>query len=141
MKLIPLVAVLTPLVVPAALAAQQTAAPAMPPGYETPKNMTTYYVALYARGPKFMANDSPEHQELTKRHLSYIRRMIEEKKYMVAGPLVDNGPHLGIAIISAPNAEEAKRIARGDPAIAAGHMAVEMRAAMLPSLSSLVVTY
>ena len=141
MKLILLVAVLAPVVVPAALASQQNAAPAMPPGYEIPKNMTTYYLALYVRGPKFMANDSPEHQELTKRHLSYIRRMIEEKKYMMAGPLVDNGPHLGIAVISAPNAEEAKRIASGDPAIAAGHMAVEMRAAMLPSLSSLVVTY
>lgn len=145
MKLIPLVAVLARVVVPAALVSQQTAAPnaapAMLPGYEIPKNMTTYYLALYVRGPKFMANDSPEHQELTKRHLSYIRRMIEEKKYIVAGPFIDNGPHLGIAIISAPNAEAAKRIANGDPAIAAGHMAVEMRAAMLPSLSSLVVTY
>ena len=60
---------------------------------------------------------------------------------MIAGPLVDDGPQLGIAIVAAPNADEAKRIANGDPAIAAGHMAVEMRAAMLPSLSSLIVTY
>ena len=103
--------------------------------------MTTYYLALYVRGPKFMANDSPEHQALTKQHLSYIRRMIEEKKYLIAGPVVDDGPHLGIAIVAGPNADAAKRIANGDPAIVAGHMAVEMRAAMLPSLSSLVVTY
>ena len=85
MKLLTLVAALGIAYVPAALAAQQTAAPnatpAMPPGYEIPKNMTTYYLALYVRGPKFMAADSPEHQALTKRHLSYIRRMIEEKKY------------------------------------------------------------
>jgi len=145
MKLIPLATAVAALSLPAMLGAQQTAAsnaaPAMPPGYEIPKNMTTYYLALYVRGPKFMANDSPEHQALTKRHLSYIRRMIEEKKYMIAGPVVDDGPHLGLAIISAPNAEEAKRIAQGDPAIAAGHMAVEMRAAMLPSMASLIVTY
>jgi len=145
MKLIPLLATFAVTCVPVALAAQQTAAPnsasAMPPGYQIPKNMTTYYLALYVRGPKFMATDSPEHQALTKRHLSYIRRMIEEKKYMIAGPLVDDGPHLGIAIVAAPNADEAKRIANGDPAIVAGHMAIEMRAALLPSLSSLVVTY
>ena len=87
MTLIPLVALLAPLVAPAALAAQQTAAPnaapAMPPAYEIPKNMTTYYLALYVRGPKFLANDSPEHQALTKRHLSFIRRMIEERKSLV----------------------------------------------------------
>ncbi len=53
----------------------------------------------------------------------------------------DHGPPLGLAIISAPNAGEAKRIAAADPAIVAGHMAVEVRAAMLPSLASLVVNY
>jgi uncharacterized protein YciI len=130
---------------PLSLAAQQAApapaAPAMPPGYEVPKDMTTYYLALYVRGPKFMSNDSPEHQSLTKRHLSFIRQMIEQKKYVLAGPLLDGGPHLGMAIISAPNADEAKRIAGGDPAIAAQHMAVEVRPAMLPSLASLVVKY
>ena len=128
---------------PFALGAQQQAAApqAAPPGYEIPKDMTTYYLATYMRGPKFMANDSPEHQALTKKHLSFIRQMIEEKKYMLAGPFIDNGPQLGMAIVSAPNADEAKRIASADPAIAAGHMAVEVRAAMLPSMSSLVVKY
>jgi uncharacterized protein YciI len=129
---------------PLALGAQQQAVtpqPAAPPGYEIPKDMTTYYLATYVRGPKFMANDSPEHQALTKQHLSFIRKMIEEKKYLIAGPFMDDGPQLGMAIVSAPDADEAKRIAAADPAIAAGHMAVDVRAAMLPSLSSLVVKY
>ncbi len=122
-------------------ATTQPAAPAAPPGYEIPRDMTTYYVATYVRGPKFMANDSPERQALTKQHLSFIRKMIEQKKYLLAGPFVDNGPQLGMAIVAAPNADEAKRITTADPAIAAGHMAVEVRAAMLPSMSSLVVKY
>jgi uncharacterized protein YciI len=133
---------------PLALAAQQAApttappaSPAAPPGYEIPKNMTTYYLAMYVRGPKYIASESAERQELSKRHLSFIRRMIEQKKYILAGPLLDDGPQLGIAIVAAPNADEAKRIAEHDPAIAAGHMAVELRPAMLPSLASLVVTY
>jgi uncharacterized protein YciI len=112
-----------------------------PPGFEIPKDMTTYYVALYVRGPRFMANDSPEHQALTRRHLSYIRRMIEEKKYVIAGPLLDEGDKQGLAIVSAASAEEAKRIAESDPAISAGHMAIELHPAMLPSLKSVSVKY
>ena len=97
------------------LAAQQAApatTPSAPPGFEIPKDMTTYYVALYVKGPKHMATGSPEHTALTRRHLEYIRRMIEEHKYTIAGPLLDGGDTQGLAIISAPNADEAKR-ARG----------------------------
>lgn len=122
------------------LAAQQST-PAAPPGFEIPKDMTTYYVALYVKGPKHMATESPEHTALTQRHLKGIRQMIEEHKYLIAGPLLDRGNAQGLAIISAPNATEAKRIAEGDPAIAAGHMAIELHPAMLPSMASLVVKY
>ena len=67
--------------------------------------------------------------------------MIEEHRYLVAGPLLDGGDKQGLAIIAAPNVEEAKRLAEGDPAIAAGHMAIELHPAMLPSMATLVVTY
>jgi uncharacterized protein YciI len=140
MKLAALVSALV-VSAPIAVAAQQASPASAPPGFEIPKDMTTYYVALYVRGPKFMEPDSPEHQALTKRHLSYIRKMIEQKKYVVAGPLLDGGAKQGLAIIAAPSAEEAKRIAEGDPTIAAGHMAIELHPAMLPSLASVVVKY
>jgi uncharacterized protein YciI len=138
-----LVALLGALVIamPFVAGAQQPLAPAAPPGFEIPKDMTTYYVALYVRGPKFMETDSPEHQALTKRHLSYIRKMIEQKTYVFAGPLLDGGDKQGLAIVAAPSVEDAKRIAEGDPAIAAGHMAIELHPAMLPSLASVVVKY
>lgn len=129
---------------PLTLAAQQStppAPPSAPAGFEIPKDMTTYYVALYVRGPRYMAAESPERTALIQRHLKYIRRMIEQHRYLLAGPLLDGGDKQGLAIISAPNAEEAKRIADGDPAIASGHMAVELHPAMLPSLSTLVITY
>jgi uncharacterized protein YciI len=130
---------------PFALGAQQasapTAQPAMPPGFEIPKNMATYYLAIYVKGPKYTSVQTPARMELTKSHLTYIRRMIEEKKYAFAGPLLDGGDKQGIAIVSAGSPEEARRLTAGDPAIAAGHMAVELHPAMLPSLSSLVVKY
>jgi len=133
------------LAAPAVLGAQQAsvpnAAPAMPPGFEIPKDMTTYYVAIYVKGPKHLATESVEHTAITRDHLKYIRRMIEEKKYMFAGPLLDGGDKQGIAVVAAGSEQAARRIAEGDPAIAAGHMAVEMHPAMLPSLASLVVKY
>ena len=129
---------------PFALGAQQAAKPAgpsAPPGFEIPKDMQTYYVAIYVKGPKALAAQSPEQMALTKEHLKYIRRMIEEKKYMFAGPLLDEGEKQGIAIVAAASEDEARRIVGSDPAIAAGHMALEMHPAMLPSFASLVVRY
>ena len=144
MKLMSVIGALV-LAAPLSLAAQQASAPPaqppIPPGFEVPKDMATYYVAIYVRGPKHMSDQSPAHMEIMKSHLKYIRRMIEEKKYMFAGPLLDGGDRQGIAIVSAATVQDAKRIADSDPAIAAGHMAVELHPAMLPSLSSLVVKY
>ena len=144
MKIVSLAATLL-LAVPFALGAQQSAAPnaapTMPPGFEIPKDMATYYVALYVKGPKALSPQSSEHTALTREHLKYIRRMIEEKKYMFAGPMLDDGDKQGIAVVAAASEAEARRITGSDPAIAAGHMAIELHPAMLPSFASLVVKY
>lgn len=143
MKLVSMIATLV-LAAPLALGAQESkgTAPPMtaPPGFEIPKDMTPYFLAIYVAGPKHL-QESPEQMELAKQHLKFIRRMTEEKKYMFAGPLTDNGDMLGVAIVAAASLDEAKRITSGDPAIAAGHMAAQLHAAMLPSLASLVVRY
>jgi len=145
MKLVSLIGTLL-IAAPLALGAQQAsapnaAAPALPPGFEVPKDMATYYLAIYVKGPKHLAAQSAEQTALIRDHLKYIRRMIEEKKYMFAGPLLDGGDKQGIAIVAAASESEARRIAMSDPAIAAGHMALELHPAMLPSLASLVVKY
>ena len=132
------------LVAPLALGAQQAKASAAPmtapPGFEIPKDMTPYILAIYVAVPKHL-KESPEQMELAKQHQKFIRRMIEQKKYMFAGPLTDNGEMLGVAIVAAASVDEAKQITSGDPAIAAGHMAAQLHPAMLPSLASLTVKY
>ena len=141
MKFISLVGVL--LATPLTLSAQQQKASTpmtAPPGFEIPKDMTPYFLALYVRGPKHLA-ESPEQIAIAKEHLKFVRQMIEQKKYLLAGPLLDNGEVLGIAMVAAANEDEAKRITAGDPAVVAGHMAARLHPAMLPSLSSLVVKY
>ena len=129
---------------PLSLAAQQAPAPAhptAPPGYEIPQDMQPYFLAMYVKGPKHLKAQTPEHAEVSKAHLRCIRRMIEEKKYMFAGPFIEDGDNQGMAVVAAATAQEAKRIADGDPAISSGHMAVRLQPVMLPSLSSLVVKY
>jgi uncharacterized protein YciI len=144
MKLMSVIGALV-LAAPLTLVAQQASSKpgqaAMPPGFEVPQDMTPYFLATYVKGPKHSAAQTPESMELTKSHLRYIRRMIEEKKYMFAGPFVENGDNQGMAIVAAATAQEAKRIADGDPAVTSGHMAVRLQPVMLPSLSSLVVKY
>jgi uncharacterized protein YciI len=128
---------------PLALGAQSKtpAAPiTAPPGFEIPKDMTPYVLAIYVAGPKHLA-ESPEQMELAKQHLKFVRRMIEQKKYMFAGPTTDNGEILGVAVVAAASVDEAKQITSGDPAIAAGHMSAQLHPAMLPSLASLTVRY
>lgn len=141
LSLVGALAVAAPLSLGAQQASSPSAPPAMPPGFEVPKEMSPYYLAIYVKGPKYNAAQTPEQTELTKAHLRYIRRMIEEKKYMFAGPFIENGDNQGMAIVAAATAQEAKRIADSDPAIASGHMAVRLQPVMLPSLSSLVVKY
>jgi uncharacterized protein YciI len=124
-----------------AQAAKASAAPmTAPPGFEVPKDMTPYFLAIYVAGPKHL-KESPEQMELAKQHLKFIRRMIEQKKYMFAGPLTDNGEMLGVAVVAAASIDEAKQITSGDPAIAAGHMTAQLHPAMLPSFASLVIKY
>ena len=143
MKLTPLIGALL-VAAPLALGAQQakpTAQPmTAPPGFEIPKDMTPYFLAIYVAGPKHL-EQSPEQVELTKQHLKFIRRMIEQKKYMFAGPLTDTGDMLGVAVVAAASLDEARRITNGDPAIAAGHMSAQLHSAMLPSFASLVIRY
>jgi uncharacterized protein YciI len=141
MKLVAFVAAFV-IAAPVSIRAQRpAAAPSAPPGFEIPKDITTYYVAIYVRGPKYRTTESPEDTAHRRRHLAFIRAMIEQKKYLLAGPLTDGGDKQGLAIVAAASMEEAKRIAEGDPTVAAGHMAIELHPAMLPSLASLVVKY
>ncbi len=125
------------LAVTAVWAAEQ-AKPA--PMKDVPKDMRTYQVALLVAGPKF-ARDSPEHAVLLPKHLAFIRRMISEKKLRLAGPFADDGKYLGIAVVAASSAEEAKAWMDQDPAVQAGFFDHEIHPAMLPSLDTLHIRY
>ena len=88
--------------------------------------MTTYYLALLNKGPKWTAEDSPATHQLQVEHLWNIRRMLDARTFVSAGPLDGGGDRLGVAVIAAASLEEARTIAAADPAVKAGRLAVEI---------------
>jgi hypothetical protein len=60
---------------------------------------------------------------------------------VLAGPITDDGPLVGILIIAAKTAEEALAIATADPGVQSGRLAVEVRPVLLPSLKELKINY
>lgn len=93
---------------------------------KTPMTMTIYYLAFFKPGPKWTDTPTPELQKLQSEHLWNIRRMLDAKTFIAAGPFVNSRDPLGIIVIAASSLEEAKAIAESDPTIKAGHMSIEI---------------
>lgn len=74
-------------------------------------------------------------------HMAYIREQVEAGKYVVVGPVLDQGRIGGMAIINAASIEEAKKIVNGDKMIQSGRMTAEIHPVMLADLSGLHTEY
>lgn len=91
----------------------------------TKYTMTKYYLALLKKGDKWTAQASPEKQQVQLGHLWHIRRMLDARQYLTAGPFAGNNEVLGILVIAADTLDAAKALAEADPAVKAGHHRVE----------------
>jgi uncharacterized protein YciI len=110
-----------------------------PQGANVPKNMKQYFLCLLEKGEKYKPVQfaDPEMQE----HLAYIREQVEAGKYVVAGPVLDEGRIRGMAIINAGSAEEAKKIVNGDKMVQRGLLVAAIHPVMLADLSALHTEY
>lgn len=111
------------------------------PQLDVPKEMRNYFVGLLTKGENFREGNTPESQQLQQQHLAYNRKLSEQQKYLIFGPLLDNGRIRGINVIDAASIEEAEAIMRADPAVQAGRFAFEVHPAFLPALDAVVVEY
>jgi uncharacterized protein YciI len=111
----------------------------MPQSANIPKNMKQYFLCLLTKGDKWvpMQFADPVMQD----HLAFIRDQIEAGKFVVAGPVVDQGRLGGMAIISTSSLEEAIKIVNSDKLMQSGRLAAEIHPVMLADLSSLRVEY
>lgn len=69
------------------------------------------------------------------------KNMIESGRFVVAGPVLDQGRIGGMAIINASSLEEATRVVNSDKTVQSGRLAAEIHPVMLADLSALHVEY
>ncbi len=86
--------------------------------------MLEFHMALLKRGPKWSANGMTK--ELQAAHVANVMSLLDSGKAVIAGPLGDDGDIIGIYVLRAKNAEEAKAWSESDPAVKAGNLVAEM---------------
>ena len=80
-----------------------------------PRNVEPYFIAFLLKGERWNDTLGGEVADLVPRQLAFIREQVEAGRYLLAGPITDDGPIVGISIISASSATEAQAIAAADP--------------------------
>jgi uncharacterized protein YciI len=106
-----------------------------------PRNVEPYFIALLFKGERWNDTLGADVADLVPRQLAFIREQVQAGRYLLAGPITDDGPLVGISIIAAATAAEALAIAAADPAVQAGRLRVEVHSAFLPSLKELKISY
>lgn len=84
-----------------------------------------FQMALLKRGPKDLLQDW-ETSALRQQHLAYVQSLLAADKAMIAGRIKDDPELRGVLIFRTKSADEARGWIMADPAVAAGHFAVEM---------------
>jgi uncharacterized protein YciI len=108
---------------------------------DVPRDIQPYFIGLLRKGERWNDTQGAEAATLMPRHLAFLREQLEAGRYLLAGPITDDGPFAGIMIIAAKSAGEALAIANSDPGVQAGRLTVEVHSAFLPSLQNLKVNF
>jgi uncharacterized protein YciI len=108
---------------------------------DIPRNVEPYYIAFLLKGERWNDTQGADVADLVPRQLAFIREQVQAGRYLLAGPITDDGPLVGMSIISAGSAAEALAIASADPGVQAGRLKVEVHPAFLPSLKELKINY
>jgi len=93
---------------------------------EAKDEMVVYQLALLGRGPGWTAASTPANERLQADHMAYVIGMIKSGRFVAAGPLTDGGDTLGLIVIEAASADEAKALIDNDPKVKTGHLVYEL---------------
>jgi uncharacterized protein YciI len=98
--------------------------------------MAVYYVYLLKKGPTWSPDPTPEIDALQQAHLANMRRLREEGKLVLNGPLLDSfqlsGEIRGIGVLKAPSMAEAEAWIGTDPMVQVERLVFELHAWMVP---------
>ena len=68
---------------------------------DVPRNVEPYFIAFLLKGERWNDTEGGEAPDLVPRQLAFIREQVEAGRYLLAGPVTDDGPLVGISIIAA----------------------------------------
>ena len=88
--------------------------------------LVEFHMALLKKGPKWGTKKTAEMVRLHQQHEVFVNSLLESGKAIIAGSLNDAGEIRGVYIFRAASADEARAWANTDPAVASGHLLVEM---------------
>lgn len=97
--------------------------------------MVVYYIYLLKKGPVWSPDETPEVETLQAQHLANLRRLGEEGKLVINGPLLDSfqlsGEIRGIGVLKARSLAEAQEWISTDPMVKIGRLVFELHAWMV----------
>jgi uncharacterized protein YciI len=100
------------------------------------RDMAVYFVYLLKKGPAWSPASTPEIAALQEAHLNNLRRLREEGKLVLNGPLLDSlqlsGEIRGIGVLKAKSLTEAHEWISTDPMVKVERLVFELHAWMVP---------
>ena len=81
--------------------------------------MATYLYRLNPPRPTFPADITPDEGAAMQRHFGYWSQQVERGAVLVVGPVFDPKGTYGIAVVTVPEASEARQLCEHDPVIEA----------------------
>lgn len=97
--------------------------------------MAVYYIYLLKKGPRWSPDSTPEIDALQEAHMANLRRLGQEGKLVLNGPLLDSfqlsGEIRGIGVLKAQSLSEAESWISTDPMVKIGRLVFELHTWMV----------
>jgi uncharacterized protein YciI len=114
-------------------------APYKPRLKDIPCNLKPYFLAVFRAGERWNQTEGAE--DLPTQQLSFLRTQFEAGNYRAAGPAIDGGEIVAIAILEAESLEAARKMAGQDPGVITSRLAVTVHSVLLPALDAVRAEY
>src|SRR5262250_209061 len=82
---------------------------------DVPRNLKPYFLCLLRKGEQW--NVTAGHEELMPQYLAYLRREMESRRIVFAGPVTDDGEIIAIAVLQAADLGGATAIVSENPGV------------------------
>ena len=90
-----------------------------------PDQMVRYQLSFLKAGPNRKPAGDPDTERIQAGHMAHIRKMSESGQLVAAGPFLGEGELRGVFVFKLDSLEQAREIARQDPAVQAGRLVLD----------------